>query len=209
MIGPVCSTDYSVAFIIIDQCSNVFFDRTQPLDLRPEVMDIFADALGNVNHYTAIAFNVFWRNVERFSNNRDHPGSNGQNQRYLNINPEGTLLREAQDIAEELRIMNGIFSQQLYVVKSFQKCLEHINGDRKAWTRPHHLTDLMQNLAHWTKEQGLSAHIHKRKRVSLAEMDFLEDLVEEVENRKSEIMDLESAALQTCQQVSGYQEKWC
>lgn len=36
------------AFIIIDQCSRVFFDRTKPLDMRPEVMDIFAETLGEV-----------------------------------------------------------------------------------------------------------------------------------------------------------------
>ncbi|KAL2277074.1 hypothetical protein FJTKL_00213 [Diaporthe vaccinii] len=155
---------WHLAFIIIDQCSNVFFDRTQPLDLRPEVMDIFAETLGDVNHYTTIAFKVFWHSVEEFSQSRDTRGSNRQNQKYLDINPEGTLLREAQDIAEELRIMNGIFSQQLGVVKSFQK----------------------------SQNEGP---------ISAAEMDFLEDLIEEVENRKSEIVDLENAALQTCQQL--------
>lgn len=38
----------SQASIIIDQCSRVFFDRTKPLDLRPEVMDLFAESLNNV-----------------------------------------------------------------------------------------------------------------------------------------------------------------
>lgn len=33
---------YDLALIIIDQCSRVFFDRTKPLDERPEVMDLFA-----------------------------------------------------------------------------------------------------------------------------------------------------------------------
>jgi hypothetical protein len=37
-----------LALIIIDQCSSVFFDRTKPLDQRPEVMDLFASAIGNV-----------------------------------------------------------------------------------------------------------------------------------------------------------------
>lgn len=196
-------TQCSTASIIIDQCSNVFFDRTKPLDLRPEVMDIFAEALGNVNHYTTIAFKVFWHSVEVFTQNRDNRGSNRQSQRYLDINPEGTLLKEAQDIAEELRIMIGIFSQQLGVVKNFQKCLEHMNGDPKTRSRPHHLTKVFQHLADWAKEQGSSSQVSKEKPISLAEMDFLEDLVEEVDNRKSEIMDLESAALQTCRQVSG------
>ncbi|KAJ0114784.1 hypothetical protein J7T55_004525 [Diaporthe amygdali] len=188
-------------FIIIDQCSSVFFDRTKPLDLRPEVMDIFAETLGDVNHYTTIAFKTFWRHVEGFSQHRENTGSNRQSQRYLDINPEGTLLREAQDIAEELRIMTGIFSQQLGVVKSFQKCLEHMNGDPNTRTKPHHWAKTLQHLVDLTKGQETASPCHNEKPISSVEMDFLEDLVEEVENRKSEITDLESAALQTCQQL--------
>jgi len=39
---------YDLASIIIDQCSRVFFDRTKPIDERPEVLDIFANAIANV-----------------------------------------------------------------------------------------------------------------------------------------------------------------
>ncbi|KAL1873161.1 hypothetical protein Daus18300_003980 [Diaporthe australafricana] len=192
---------WHLAFIIMDQCSNVFFDRTKPLDQRPEVMDIFAETLGNVNHWTTIAFDVFWQNVNEFNKNRDSRGSNRQSQRYLDINPEGILLREAQDISEELRIMIRIFSQQLGVVKSFQKCLEHMNGDPKTRTRPLHFTKFFQHFHDWTTERRTDALESDKKPVSLAEMDFLEDLVEEVEDRKSEIVDLETAALQTCLQL--------
>lgn len=169
-------------------------------------MDIFAAALRDVNHYTAIAFKMFWRNVESFAKNRDRRGSTRQSHRYLDINPEGTLLREAQDIAEELRIMIGIFSQQLGVVKSFQKCLEQMNGDPKTRNKPHHVSSSLLHLLDLVRDPSSSSQVQTKKPVSLAEMDFLEDLVEEVENRKSEIMDLESAALQTCQQVSESQD---
>lgn len=172
-------------------------------------MDIFAETLGDVNHYTTIAFKTFWRHVEGFSQHRENTGSNRQSQRYLDINPEGTLLREAQDIAEELRIMTGIFSQQLGVVKSFQKCLEHMNGDPNTRTKPHHWAKTLQHLVDLTKGQGTASPCHNEKPISSVEMDFLEDLVEEVENRKSEITDLESAALQTCQQVSNFQDRQC
>lgn len=165
-------------------------------------MDIFAETLGDVNHYTAIAFKNFWRNVESFSKSRNRRDSTRQSHKYLDINPEGTLLREAQDIAEELRIMIGIFSQQLGVVRSFQKCLEHMNGDLKTRNKPQHMTKSFQQFLDWMKDPS-STQQQTKKPVSLAEMDFLEDLVEEVENRRSEIMDLENAALQTCQQVSG------
>lgn len=196
-------TQFPIASIIIDQCSNVFFDRTKPLDLRPEVMDIFAETLGDVNHYTTIAFKVFWHSVDVFTRNRDKRSSHRQSQKYLDINPEGTLLKEAQDIVEELKIMIGIFSQQLKVVKNFQKCLEAMNGDPKTRSRAPHLSKaLLHHMAAWAMDHDPSSEGNREKRVSMAEMEFLEDLVEEVDNRKSEIVDLESAALQTCHQVS-------
>jgi len=39
---------FDLALIIIDQCSRVFFDRTKPKDMRPEVMDIFGNAVASV-----------------------------------------------------------------------------------------------------------------------------------------------------------------
>jgi hypothetical protein len=39
---------YDLALIIIDECSKVFFDRTKPLDQRPEVVDIFGSAISNI-----------------------------------------------------------------------------------------------------------------------------------------------------------------
>jgi len=39
---------YDLALIIIDQCSRVFFDRRKTADRQPQVMDIFASAIGNV-----------------------------------------------------------------------------------------------------------------------------------------------------------------
>lgn len=164
-------------------------------------MDIFAEALGNVSYNTTIAFKYFWSNVEgsRASGMR-------QNQKYLDIKIEGILLREAQDIAEELKIMISIYSKQLAVVKSFQKCLENLNGITKQRSNPLLTTKMLQEWLNSTKEQATSPQTRTAKPVSAAEMDFLEDLVEEVEDRKSEIMDLERAALQACQQVSGSQD---
>lgn len=39
---------YDLAIIILDQVSRVFFDRTQPTDLQPQVIDSFANAIGKV-----------------------------------------------------------------------------------------------------------------------------------------------------------------
>lgn len=39
---------FDLGMIIIDQCSRVFFDRTQSEDLQPQVIDGFANAIGRV-----------------------------------------------------------------------------------------------------------------------------------------------------------------
>lgn len=41
-------TAYDLAIVIIDQCSQVFFDRTAVHSLRPQVLEIFAHAIGDV-----------------------------------------------------------------------------------------------------------------------------------------------------------------
>jgi hypothetical protein len=39
---------YDLALIIIDQCSGVFFERTQLIGKQPQVIDMFTDAIGNI-----------------------------------------------------------------------------------------------------------------------------------------------------------------
>ena len=46
-IGQVQSV-YDLALLIMNQCATVFFDLTQPVDERPEVLDIFSNALSHV-----------------------------------------------------------------------------------------------------------------------------------------------------------------
>jgi hypothetical protein len=39
---------HDLTLIIMNQCSTVFFDRTKPADARPQVLDIFANAIAHV-----------------------------------------------------------------------------------------------------------------------------------------------------------------
>lgn len=118
------------------------------------------------------------------------------NPRYLDINPEGKLLREAQDIAEELRIMIDIYTQQLNVVKDFHKCLGQLNGHPKVGARDR------DTKRYYVQPWGsMATHNLHRVTKSDQELEYLRDLMEEVENRKTEIEDLENVALKTCQQV--------
>lgn len=45
---PNLGNVYDLAILLMDQCSRVFFDRAVPRDNRPEVIDIFANAIGDV-----------------------------------------------------------------------------------------------------------------------------------------------------------------
>ncbi|CAN8097527.1 unnamed protein product [Discula destructiva] len=188
---------YHLASIIIDQCSSVFFDRTKPLDMRPEVMDIFAESLGEVNDYAAIASKVFWEAIGPFRKTREKESPRN----YLSINLEGRLLREAQDISEELRIMISIYSQQLNAVSDFHKSLQHLNGAHipKSRFRDHHsrIETIIQK--HFDRERRRHVADDKTLSSKELELDYLDDLVEEVRDRKAEMEDLEAAAQRTCQ----------
>ncbi|KAH7390185.1 hypothetical protein BKA64DRAFT_116535 [Cadophora sp. MPI-SDFR-AT-0126] len=196
---------YDLALIIIDQCSRVFFDRTKPLDQRPEVMDLFASAIGNVAEQTTIAYESFWRNLEIRSTNPIPYGSNEHvSHKYLDINPEGTILRESHDIAEELQIMIRIYNQQLHVVRDFRKILGHINGESK------NETDEMRTIMKFLKYKenpGAQEGVHN----SYGQPDIVpehtiqeaNDTLELLRNRQAEIQELEDAAVRTSQQLQG------
>lgn len=196
---------YDLALIIIDQCSRVFFDRTKPLDQRPEVMDLFASAIGNVTEHTTIAYECFWRNMEIRAMKSAPSGAIGTtNHKYLDINPEGTLLRESQDIAEELQIMLRIYNQQLHVVRDFRKILGHMNGESKNETdEVRTLMRLLRQNQIVPGDGGKASLVPDKIVVPETTIQEANDLLELIRNRKAEIQDLEDAALRTTQQLQG------
>jgi hypothetical protein len=130
-----------------------------------------------------------------------HPLSG--NHKYLDINPEGALLRESQDIAEELGIMLRIYNQQLNVVKDFRKALVHMNGEheekgKEAKAIAKLLLAVRQNL-HVGSPGDEEAH--QNDIVPQHSIQEAEDLIDHVASRKAEIWDLEVAALDTSRQV--------
>ncbi|KAJ4865084.1 corA-like mg2+ transporter protein domain-containing protein [Trichoderma breve] len=194
---------YHLATLIIDQCSKVFFDRTQPTDDRPEVMDLFAQAIGTVAYNTTSAYSLFWANISLQSSNMEkekkhktadgfkewlkrHLGINperskGRNRdsfRYLNINPEGVLLKESQDITDELNMMERIYKQQLTVVNELQK---HIKSR-------HDKGQSVQSANNWSS-------------CTLEDLEETSNLAEKVQNRIDEIADFQKAVTRTTEQL--------
>ncbi|KAK1240190.1 hypothetical protein MKX08_007632 [Trichoderma sp. CBMAI-0020] len=163
--------------VMVDQLwmwilGEVFFDRTQPTDDRPEVIDLFTQSIGLVAYHAASAHNVFWLNVrvrslsiaqlnDRKADLFDH----------LNVNPEGILLKESQDIIEELKIMEGHYKHQLAVVDKLKSHLKN-------------------------RLDKVSSPSGEPEAISVEKLDFEEaaDLIEKIENRTAEINDLQSAA---------------
>ncbi|KAG9240812.1 hypothetical protein BJ878DRAFT_524053 [Calycina marina] len=125
---------YDLGVIIIDQCSRVFFDRTESIDMQPQVMDSFGNAIGKVSHQTTIAFDHFWE-YTRLSSKKYNAQEEGEpetralqsmQKTMLDINPEGQLLREIKDILDELFIMTQIKNQETTVARTFVKLVQHI-----------------------------------------------------------------------------------
>lgn len=149
------------------------------------------------------AFEGFWRNMKERNLNPQNYSYSGTGQKYLDINPEGALLRESQDIAEELRIMLRVYNQQLNVVKDFSKALRHMNGESKNETDE--VRKLMKILqARQEQSTGVSDNGNAQEKGIVPESTIQEanDLLELIRNRKLEIQDLEDAILRTSQQVS-------
>ncbi|KAN0096257.1 hypothetical protein V8E51_015062 [Hyaloscypha variabilis] len=125
---------YDLGIIILDQVSRVFFDRTQPTDLQPQVIDSFANAIGKVTHKQTVAFDHFWECTQLVSkgyNSRDETAFTSVKKwqdTLLDINPEGDLLREIKDILDELFIITLIKTQEETVIRTFVKNCQRLQN---------------------------------------------------------------------------------
>ncbi|KAK2028547.1 hypothetical protein LX32DRAFT_719942 [Colletotrichum zoysiae] len=128
---------FDVALIILDECSNTFFDRTKTPDRHPQVMDIFAESIGNLQNKQTMSFQHLWHWTERASkiyNSKSKYEDTAQlHASLLNINPEGKLQREIRDIIDELDIMIHVNNKQKEVIKRFVKNVENIYDPSGEW----------------------------------------------------------------------------
>ncbi|KAJ0351576.1 hypothetical protein KNSL1_003207 [Colletotrichum chrysophilum] len=146
---------FDVALIILDECSNTFFDRTKTPDRHPQVMDIFGDAIGNLvsasvltlsrreklreqqTNLQTVSFHHLWHWTKRASqlyvSKFKYEDASHLHPPLLNINPEGKLQREIKDIIDELDIMININNKQKEVIKRFTKHVENIYDSSGEW----------------------------------------------------------------------------
>lgn len=114
----------------------------------------------------------------------EESGTRRSSPKYLRINPEGTLLREAQDIAEELRMMTRIYAQQLSAVDEFRKSLQRWNKQRPKFD--------------YRKSKPT---VDATRRDPSKDLEIIEEMTEQIGVRKAEIEELADAAERSCQNV--------
>lgn len=132
-------------------------------------------------------------------------GNESIQHKYLDINPEGTLLQESQDIAEELKIMKRIYNEQQKVVKDFKRHLAHPLGKRKKAVGDavliRKLIDALKNQDNEQEDEETGGKSEKEPLPHEESVHEAQVLLELIESRQAEIQDLEESALRTCQQV--------
>ncbi|KAI1324518.1 hypothetical protein F5Y16DRAFT_402372 [Xylariaceae sp. FL0255] len=122
-------TVFDLAIIILDECTLTFFDRAKYSSRQPRVLDEFSKAIGNIMNKQTSAFNRLWnwtaeaRNIFR---SQGYINTTDLHVPLLDINPEGKLEREIEDIIEELDILLSIANIHKDIVQSFIDQAKHI-----------------------------------------------------------------------------------
>ncbi|KAK3386840.1 hypothetical protein B0H63DRAFT_411967 [Podospora didyma] len=129
-------TVFDLALIVLTEVTNIFFDRAKTSDRQPQVMDIFADSIGQVQNREAIAFDNLWHWTAKLANLQyPNPFTDISALVFLllNVNPEGKLLREIKDVLDELDIMLWVSQRQRDVIRKFTQQAERILDSAGTW----------------------------------------------------------------------------
>ncbi|KAI0964955.1 hypothetical protein F4678DRAFT_454429 [Xylaria arbuscula] len=122
-------TVFELALIVLDECTKTFFDRAKLRDRQPQVIDEFSKAIGNIMHKQTMAFTRLWRwtdEARKIFRSKGYTDTSGLHIPLLDINPEGKLEREIEDIIEELDIMLHITNIHKDIVQTFVRQAEQI-----------------------------------------------------------------------------------
>ncbi|KAF6805552.1 ankyrin repeat protein [Colletotrichum sojae] len=113
---------FDVALIILDECSNTFFDRTKTPANKQTV------SFDHLWHWTQRAADIYNSTAKWATEDLSQLHLS-----LLNINPEGKLQREIKDIIDELDIMIHVNNKQREVIKRFTKHVEAMYDPTGEW----------------------------------------------------------------------------
>ncbi|RFU33017.1 hypothetical protein B7463_g3326, partial [Scytalidium lignicola] len=189
---------HDLAVIIMDQCSTVFFDRTRRVDNRPELLDLFATAIGNISEMRTIAYESFWHHLQMLNyTNLQQFGVERMARIYLNINPEGVLLGEAHDIMDELRMMIRVFVHQLYVAKKFHKSLRSLKEREAVVVNSSNDSSTVSS-----NKPDVKPPERQGSGINESTIQNVHDLIENIEGRRHELQDLEENTKQIIEHLN-------
>ncbi|GAP83012.2 putative ankyrin repeat protein [Rosellinia necatrix] len=120
-IGDI-HTVFELGLIILDECSKTFFNRTKTLDRRPQVINEFSRAIGNIMHQQTVAFNRLWWWTEQAKllyGAEGYTDTSNLHMTLLDIHPEGQLAKEIEDVIEELDIMLHLANTHDDILKKY------------------------------------------------------------------------------------------
>ncbi|TGJ78241.1 hypothetical protein E0Z10_g10521 [Xylaria hypoxylon] len=112
-------------------------DCTVNIQRRPEVMNEFSRAIGNIMHEQSVASDRLWWWTEQAKMvycTKGYTDTSNLHMTLLDINPEGHLDQEIEDILDELDIMLHFANTQNDILKKFVEQAERIlnpNGEFK------------------------------------------------------------------------------
>ncbi|KAI3542651.1 hypothetical protein CSPX01_06856 [Colletotrichum filicis] len=206
---------FDVALIILDECSNTFFDRTKTPDRHPQVMDIFAESIGTLQNKQTVSFQHLWHWTEQASKVY-HSKSAFEDTSHLhvpllNINPEGKLQREIKDIIDELDIMIHVNGKQREVIKRFVKHVENIYDPSGKWRdetlSPDGNRDYFRSRSMSRSGEDITSTEEARKQEERKKDEFTwfrkqaYDLISDVDDRMNELESLRKSAETTSQGI--------
>ncbi|KAI0813899.1 hypothetical protein GGR55DRAFT_701684 [Xylaria sp. FL0064] len=174
-------TVFELALIVLDECTKTFFDRTKLLDRQPQVIDEFSKAIGNIMHAQTTAFRRLWRwtdDARKIFRSKQYADTSDLHIPLLDINPEGKLEREIEDIIEELDIMLHITNIHKDIVKSFIAQAEKIlNPNNKFPTdfdcRPSKESKIPDDQANYQSFKLRAEEIQERVESHVKDLDVL------------------------------------
>lgn len=170
---------YDLALIVIDECSRVFFDPSKLLDQRPEVVDLFSSAISKIAENKTIAYEGFGLDLSRISL-ETLESAEKLLRKSLNISFEWSILEEAQQVLDELQIMQEIFDEQIRIMRELDRLLaDLLNID----PHEHH------------KRPGSPASELRDKWQKTR--DHIDGLISDMEQRKDELEGMEVLQMKT------------
>ena len=123
--------------------------------------------------------------------------------KYLDIGLEGVLLKESQDVAEELKIMKHIFHEQLMTVKQLRRYLTQMTHSAAPESDDQSLSRMVSVLERQCQTDSSTQNVPKYSRTSqdLDAIHGVDILLGDIRNRIDEIRHLEDSVIEIGHQV--------